>query len=82
MWGFTLFHAPEYGVDMNNHENASCGTCNHFGDGISAHQLVQIRVNPEASATVIAGCKAPVNAALHLQVNPTSHCDGWSPVAA
>lgn len=67
---------------MSKHANASCGTCNHFGEGIPKQELVQIRINPEAAATVIAGCNAPDNAARHLQVNPTSHCDGWSPVAA
>ena len=62
-------------------DHGTCGNCEFFGDGIPAQQLVQIRVNPEASAEVVAGCKAPSNAAIHLRVGPTSGCDSWKPAA-
>lgn len=66
---------------MSDHDNGTCGTCEHFGDGIPNQQLVQVRVNPEASSEIVAGCKAPSNAAIHLQVNTTSRCDAWTPAA-
>ena len=64
---------------MPNRENGTCGSCEYYGDGIPATKLVQIRVNPASASEVIAGCKAPSNAALHLQVGPTASCGSWQP---
>ncbi|MCH2133621.1 MAG: hypothetical protein MK116_07710 [Phycisphaerales bacterium] len=67
---------------MANANDGSCGTCAHFGDGVPAEQLVQIRVHSADDAGVIGGCDHPSNAALHLKVSPISSCDGYTPLEA
>ncbi len=64
-------------MSLNNH----CGTCGHFGTELPHQQLIQIRVNPEESADVVAGCHSPEVANLHLQVSPQGSCDAWTPAA-
>lgn len=66
---------------MSHESNGTCGSCNHFGDGISPHQLVQIRVDPKTSPDSLSPCSAPRNAAIHLSVGPNSGCDAWTPAA-
>jgi len=56
-------------------DNGQCGTCSHFGDGVPAEQLVQLRINPAADDSVVGGCDLDANASIHLLVSPISSCD-------
>ena len=66
---------------MTNESHGTCGSCNHFGEGVPEQQLVQIRVNPGISPDTLSPCSAPQNAAIHLSVGPNSGCDAWTPAA-
>ena len=67
---------------MITFSNGQCGTCAHFGKGISDDRLVQIRIAKESSEELVAGCDHPSNSGLHLQVAVVGSCDGFTPAAA
>jgi hypothetical protein len=56
-------------------DQAQCGSCSHFGDGIPTEQLVQLRINPSDNGTLVGGCDLDANASIHLLVSPMSSCD-------
>ena len=66
---------------MMNESNGNCGSCDYFGQGVPQHELVQIRVNPNAAPETVSLCSAPRNADIHLSVGPNSGCDAWTPAA-
>ena len=66
---------------MSNESHGTCGSCNHFGEGVPQNQLVQIRVNSENAPEILSLCSAPRNAEIHLSVGPNSGCDAWTPAA-
>ena len=67
---------------MLNITDGQCGTCKHFGEGMPAEQLVQIRINHTADDTLTAGCDLASNATLHLRVSPIGSCDGYEAAEA
>jgi len=66
---------------MTDIGTGQCGSCTHFGNELSAEKLVQVRVNLDDSAEIIAGCGAPSNASLHLMVSALGSCDAYAPAA-
>ena len=66
---------------MTHNGNGQCGSCAHFGNELPQEKLVQVRVNLDDSADVIAGCGAPSNASLHLKVSALGSCDAYAPAA-
>ena len=56
-------------------ENGQCGSCSHFGEGVPAEQLVQLRINPAADDAVLGGCDLDANASIHLRISAISSCD-------
>lgn len=64
-------------------QEGQCGLCTHFGENKPQEdRLIQIRAKHEAPVDMVAECGHPNNAPLHLQVTPTSGCEGFAPAQA
>lgn len=60
--------------------DGQCGLCTHFGEHHSQDaQLIALRVNHQASESMLDDCGHPRHASLHLKVTPASGCDGFEP---
>lgn len=64
---------------MLNLHDGQCGLCAHFGEHDDSPQIVQIRINGQGTADVVAECGHPQNEPLHLKVTPISGCEGFTP---
>ena len=60
--------------------DGQCALCAHFGthDG-AMKELGKVRKTHRASLGLVKECEHPTHAPLHLKVNATSGCDGFTP---
>ena len=60
--------------------DGQCGLCAHFGENEGQKdKIVQIRINGEGPADLVADCGHPKNADVELKVTPISGCEGFTP---